>query len=223
MRFHRCTARFRAPCGEDFIPGRPQGCGSDRACHQRRACSIVAGAADGPALRPASGCRLATSTEQRRETWAGIESVDDGELWETHLSLKAQLLEFMRRRARNRPSATRNPPKLCRDWENSLAGRADHRLRAPLCHLQARQPAARRYRDAGAMVNDAKRPVQFVFAGKAHPHDEPGKRVLQQIAQMMRDKKFAQQVRLCRGLRHQRRPPFGAGRRCVAQQSAPSS
>ncbi len=42
-----------------------------------------------------------------------------------------------------------------------------------------------------AMVNDAKRPVQFVFAGKAHPHDEPGKRVLQQIAQMMRNSKFA--------------------------------
>ena len=35
-----------------------------------------------------------------------------------------------------------------------------------------------------------KRPVQFVFAGKAHPHDEPGKRVLQEIAQMMRDATF---------------------------------
>src|SRR6202044_1638647 len=34
------------------------------------------------------------------QTWAAIESVDDGELWETHLSLKAQLLDFMRRRAR---------------------------------------------------------------------------------------------------------------------------
>ena len=41
------------------------------------------------------------------------------------------------------------------------------------------------------MVNDPKRPVQFVFAGKAHPHDEPGKRVLQEIAQMMRDTTFA--------------------------------
>jgi starch phosphorylase len=43
----------------------------------------------------------------------------------------------------------------------------------------------------GAMVNDPKRPVQFVFAGKAHPHDEPGKKVLQQIAQMMRDSSFS--------------------------------
>ena len=41
------------------------------------------------------------------------------------------------------------------------------------------------------MVNDPKRPVQFLFAGKAHPHDEPGKRVLQQIAEMMRDSEFA--------------------------------
>jgi starch phosphorylase len=45
-----------------------------------------------------------------------------------------------------------------------------------------------------SMVNDPKRPVQFVFAGKAHPHDEPGKRVLQQIAQLMRDSKFADHV-----------------------------
>jgi len=41
------------------------------------------------------------------------------------------------------------------------------------------------------MVSDPKRPVQFVFAGKAHPHDIPGKTVLQQIAKMMRDSKLA--------------------------------
>ena len=33
-------------------------------------------------------------------TWEEIENVDDGELWETHLSLKSQLLDFVRRRAR---------------------------------------------------------------------------------------------------------------------------
>ncbi len=35
----------------------------------------------------------------RRGTWEGIETVDDGELWETHLSLKSRLIEFVRRRA----------------------------------------------------------------------------------------------------------------------------
>ena len=34
-------------------------------------------------------------------------------------------------------------------------------------------------------------PVQFIFAGKSHPHDHPGKSVLQQIAQLMRDPRFA--------------------------------
>ena len=31
------------------------------------------------------------------------------------------------------------------------------------------------------LVHDADRPVQFVFAGKAHPQDEPGKKVIQQV------------------------------------------
>ena len=39
-----------------------------------------------------------------------------------------------------------------------------------------------------SIVNDPNRPVQFVFAGKAHPLDEPGKRVLQEVAMMMRDR-----------------------------------
>src|SRR5206468_10944373 len=41
-----------------------------------------------------------------------------------------------------------------------------------------------------SMVNDPKRPVQFLFSGKAHPHDEPGKRVLQEIARLMRNEQF---------------------------------
>lgn len=41
-----------------------------------------------------------------------------------------------------------------------------------------------------SMVNDPKYPVQFVFSGKAHPNDHYGKRVLQQIAEMMRHSQF---------------------------------
>jgi len=47
------------------------------------------------------------------------------------------------------------------------------------------------------MVNDPKRPVQFVFAGKAHPNDEPGKRVLQQIAEIDAHSAVRRQVRVC--------------------------
>ena len=73
------------------------------------------------------------------------------------------------------------------------------------------------------MVNDPKRPVQIVFAGKAHPHDEPGKELLQQIAQTDARHRVRRQVRLRRGLRHQRRPPPRPGRRRLAQQPAPAA
>jgi starch phosphorylase len=53
------------------------------------------------------------------------------------------------------------------------------------------QQAATEQKDKAAMVNDPKRPVQFVFAGKAHPRDEPGKRMLQQIAELMSHRQFA--------------------------------
>ena len=36
-----------------------------------------------------------TSAAAMPRIWEGIEKVDDGELWETHLSLKSQLLEFV--------------------------------------------------------------------------------------------------------------------------------
>ena len=42
-----------------------------------------------------------------------------------------------------------------------------------------------------AFVNDAKVPIQFVFAGKAHPRDAPGKEVLQEVFQLLRDSRFA--------------------------------
>jgi starch phosphorylase len=42
-----------------------------------------------------------------------------------------------------------------------------------------------------ALVNDPQRPIQFIFAGKAHPRDAPGKGFLAEIARLMRDPKFA--------------------------------
>ena len=43
------------------------------------------------------------------KTWEKIEGVDDGELWETHLALKAQLVDFARRRAREQAERRKEP------------------------------------------------------------------------------------------------------------------
>jgi starch phosphorylase len=45
-----------------------------------------------------------------------------------------------------------------------------------------------------SIVNDSQMPVQFVFAGKAHPRDRPGKDILQQIASLMKDARFAGKI-----------------------------
>jgi starch phosphorylase len=125
-------------------------------------------------------------------TWEAIENVDDGELWETHLSLKSNLLEFVRRRAVEQAERRDEPRETLQHLSKlftpdaltiGFARRFATYKRANLLLADIQRLAS--------MVNDPKRPVQFVFAGKAHPLDEPGKQVLQQIAQMMRDSEFA--------------------------------
>jgi len=128
-------------------------------------------------------------------TWEPIENVDDGELWETHLSLKSQLIEFVRRRAREqadrrgesnetlfRLSKALSPDALTIGFARRFA--TYKRANLILADIQR----------LASMVSDPKRPVQFLFAGKAHPHDEPGKMVLQQIAAMMRDQKLGDKL-----------------------------
>jgi glycogen phosphorylase len=124
-------------------------------------------------------------------TWEPIENVDDGELWETHLALKSQLIEFVRRRAREQAERRGEPEETLARLSKVLspdaltigfARRFATYKRATLILADMERLAS--------MVNDPKRPVQFLFAGKAHPHDEPGKTVLQQIAEMMRNSNF---------------------------------
>ena len=45
-----------------------------------------------------------------------------------------------------------------------------------------------------AMVNDPERPLQIIFAGKAHPADEPGKQLIQRIANLRHDPRFANRI-----------------------------
>jgi starch phosphorylase len=137
---------------------------------------------------------LGTDWHQRgseAKIWLGIENVDDGELWETHLNLKSQLIEFVRRRAVAQATRREEPREVLQRLERVLspdaltigfARRFATYKRANLILTDIERLAS--------MVNDPNRPVQFVFAGKAHPLDEPGKRVLQQIAELMRDPKF---------------------------------
>ncbi len=124
--------------------------------------------------------------------WEGIEDVDDGELWETHLNLKSRLIEFVRHRAIEQAARREESPETLQHLSRVLSPDA-------LTIGFARRFATYKRADLmladierlASMVNDPKHPVQFIFAGKAHPRDDPGKRMLQQIAELMRHSRFA--------------------------------
>ncbi len=103
-----------------------------------------------------------------KSTWESIENVDDGELWETHLALKGQLIHFARRRA------VEQAERRSESRENLLASAKFFPPDALTIGFARRFATYKRAnlllkdmeRLAG-MVNDPKRPVQFLFAGKA--------------------------------------------------------
>src|SRR6185436_4834477 len=52
----------------------------------------------------------------------------------------------------------------------------------------------RRIDEMAALLNDPQRPVQLIFAGKAHPADEPGKQLIKKIANLQHDSRFAGKI-----------------------------
>jgi glycogen phosphorylase len=129
------------------------------------------------------------------KTWENIGSVDDGELWETHQLLKLKLIDFVRRRAvwqAERRGESGDYVERCRRSLSpdaltiGFARRFATYKRANLILRDLEQFAS--------LVNDPQLPVQFVFAGKSHPLDNPGKQVLREIAEFARDPRFAGKV-----------------------------
>jgi starch phosphorylase len=124
--------------------------------------------------------------------WEAIDKVDDGELWETHQALKAQLIDTARRRAAASAERRGEPAEFVTMLRRALS------LDALTIGFARRFATYKRanlilsdFERVVSLVNDPQVPIQFVFAGKAHPRDDPGKEVLQQIARLMRDPLFA--------------------------------
>jgi starch phosphorylase len=123
--------------------------------------------------------------------WERIDAIDDGELWETHQTLKVQLIEIARRRAAQRAQRRGEPPDVVRQMRGALSfdaltlGFARRFATYKRANLMLQDIEA-----IASLVNNPRMPIQFVFAGKSHPHDRPGKEMLKQIAGLARDPRF---------------------------------
>ncbi|MGD9302226.1 MAG: alpha-glucan family phosphorylase [Desulfobacterales bacterium] len=121
-------------------------------------------------------------------TWEMIEEIPDDELWRTHYWLKIKLIDAIRERIRLRWSQDHVNP--------SFAVAGGTMLDPSVLTLGfARRFATYKRADLifsdpdrlKRMLNDRWRPVQIIFAGKAHPADDPGKQILQRIFNTARD------------------------------------
>ena len=124
--------------------------------------------------------------------WDGIDAIDDGELWETHQTQKVQLIDIVRRRTARHAERRAELPDVIAQMRRALSFDALTIGFARRFATYKRATLLMRDIDAlDALVNHPTMAIQLVFAGKSHPHDRPGKAILQQIAQLARDPRFA--------------------------------
>ena len=119
--------------------------------------------------------------------WERLDRIPARELWEAHVRQKRELALFARGRLRSQFARHGEAPTVLAELETALdpdiftigfARRFATYKRAGLLFSDIDRLAR--------MIWDEKRPVQIVFAGKAHPADRPGQKVIQEIFQRSR-------------------------------------
>jgi starch phosphorylase len=129
------------------------------------------------------------------EFWRGVIDIPDAQLWEAHQQLKKRLVEFVRDRVRTRRQRLGESPEAIRKVNRVLdpeiltigfARRFATYKRGTL--LFGDKERLQR------LLNDTTRPVQFIFAGKAHPRDEGGKGLIQEVYRFSRETGFENRI-----------------------------
>ncbi|MEI7743208.1 MAG: alpha-glucan family phosphorylase [Chloroflexota bacterium] len=127
--------------------------------------------------------------------WERIEQVPTADLWEAHQRQKLELAIFARGRLRNQFARHGEAPGTLEELEEVLdpgiltigfARRFATYKRASLLFTDLDRLAR--------MIWDADRPMQIIFAGKAHPADRPGQGVIQDIFGRSRSPKLRGRV-----------------------------
>lgn len=122
------------------------------------------------------------------EYWRGVIEIPDEELWNTHQLLKRRLVDMVRQRVRIQRERNGEAPERIRSVNQLLdpeiltigfARRFATYKRGTLLFSDMER--------LKKLLTNPERPVQFVFAGKAHPKDEGGKRLIQEVYKWSRD------------------------------------
>jgi starch phosphorylase len=129
------------------------------------------------------------------EFWQRANAIPDLELWAVRQNLKMRLIDFVRERLAKQLRRQGASPREIDAAANVLdpnaltigfARRFASYKRADLIFSDVRR--------LERLVNDAKRPIQIIFAGKAHPHDRDGQAILRRVYQMTQRRRLQGRV-----------------------------
>jgi starch phosphorylase len=127
--------------------------------------------------------------------WERVMRIPDEELWRTHERRRERLVAFARRRLREQLEKRGSRPAEIRQAEEVLDPEA---LTIGFARRFATyKRATLLFRDIerlARIVGDKDRPVQIIFAGKAHPRDNPGKELIRQIIHHARRVEFRNRI-----------------------------
>lgn len=129
--------------------------------------------------------------QDNEDIWLRIIELSDEEIWKIHYGHKVAMVNFIRERVRRKWSDEGIDP---------LVAMAEGVMLDPdvLTIGFARRMTSYKRPDLilsdldrlDRIINNFARPVQIVFAGKAHPSDNPGKKILQHIFKTAQDPRF---------------------------------
>lgn len=131
------------------------------------------------------------SDQSNQSIWEAIQSVPDGEIWETRMALKQKLVDYIRLQFRETWLKNQGDPSRVVSLLDKINPNA---LMIGFCRRFATYKRAHLlFTDTerlAKIVNDPEHPVQFLFAGKAHPADGAGQGLIKKIYEISQRPEF---------------------------------
>jgi starch phosphorylase len=130
-----------------------------------------------------------------RDIWLNIDSIPDSELWRCRERLRERLVGFTRRTLREQllsrgvPTAEAENADSVLDSETLTIGFARR-----FASYKRATLILRKMDRLERLLLDKERPIQIIFAGKAHPKDNLGKELIKHIIHLVRDERFRNKI-----------------------------
>ena len=132
------------------------------------------------------------------DRWGAVATISDQQLWAVREAGRQRLVAAVRRRLR--------ASQVARGAEDSTLGWCEQALDPGVCTIGFARRVAEYKRATlllcdpdrlGRLLTDPRRPVQLIFAGKAHPADETGKRLIRELVQFASDPRWRHRIVFC--------------------------